>query len=162
MTKCVASPRAAIAEHGTCRFHKFLRTPEKGPKSWKSANFPKKEEKKKKRFSWKSQKRQGKKKIYLKFPERRVPAHQPIYKLSITSMIWNISIDQLGLSAWLCSLPAPAHISWIWETGKSPWFHSNNWKHQCYQHSSGTKSKTLQLLGGKLALSQLKPGQQVQ
>jgi len=41
-----------------------------------------------------------------------------------------------GTSMW------PA-LSWIWETGKkSPWFHSNNWKHQCYQHSSRTKSKT--------------------
>ena len=33
-------------------------------------------------------------------------------------------------------------ISWTWETGRSPWFHSNNWKHQYYQHSSRTKSKT--------------------
>jgi len=38
--------------------------------------------------------------------------------------------------------PAPAHllVSWMWETGKGPWFYSNNWK-QCYQHSS-PKSKT--------------------
>ena len=41
---------------------------------------------------------------------------------------------------------------------KSPWFHGNNWKHQCYQHSSHTRSKTQQLLGRKLTLSQLKPG----
>ena len=41
---------------------------------------------------------------------------------------------------------------------KSPWFLSNNWKHQCYQHSSRTKSKTQQLLRGTLTLSQLKPG----
>ena len=62
---------------------------------------------------------------------------------------------------WLCSLPAPAHllISWTRETGKSPSFRSNNWKHQSYQLSSGTKSKTQQLLRGKLTLSQLKPGQ---
>jgi len=75
------------------------------------------------------------------------------------SMVWNISIGQLGLAAWLCSLPAPAHLlsSWIWGTGKSPWFHSSNWKHQCYQHSSSTKSKTQQLLRGKLTLSQPKP-----
>ena len=36
---------------------------------------------------------------------------------------------------------------------------SNNWKHQCYQQTSCTKTKTQQLLGGKLTLSQLKPGQ---
>ena len=50
------------------------------------------------------------------------------------------------------------HISWIWETEKSPWFRSNNRKHQCYQNSSGTKSRTQQLLRGKLTLSQPKPG----
>jgi len=27
------------------------------------------------------------------------------------SMVWNISTRQLGLAAWLCSLPAPAHYS---------------------------------------------------
>jgi len=43
-------------------------------------------------------------------------------------MVWNISIAQLGLAAWLCSLQAPAHLlsSWAWETGKSPWFLSNS------------------------------------
>jgi len=42
-------------------------------------------------------------------------------------------MGHLGLPAWLCSLPAPAHllIRWIWETGKSPWFLRNNWKHRC-------------------------------
>ena len=37
------------------------------------------------------------------------------------------------LAVCLCSLPAPAHLltSWTWETGESPWFLSNNWKHQC-------------------------------
>jgi len=82
------------------------------------------------------------------------------------SMVWNISLGHLELAVWLCSLPAPAHllISWIRETGKSPWFLSNNRKrqcYQCYQHSSRTKSKTQQLLGGILTLSQLKPGQNV-
>ena len=59
------------------------------------------------------------------------------------------------LAAWPCSLPAPAHllISRTRDTGKSPWFLSNNKNHQCYQHSSGTKSKTQQLLGLKLTLS---------
>ena len=64
------------------------------------------------------------------------------------------------LAVWPCSLPAPTHllVSWVWETGKSPRFHSNSWKHQCYQHSSCTKYETQQLLGGKKALSQLQPG----
>jgi len=81
-----------------------------------------------------------------------------IHKLSMPSMVWNISA---GLAAWPCSLPAPACllISWIWETGRSPWFLGNSWKPQCYQHSSHTKSKTQQLLRGKLTLSQPKPGQ---
>ena len=81
----------------------------------------------------------------------------PIYKLNMMSMVWNISIGQLGLAAWLCSLPALVHllVSWRWATGGSPWFLSNNWKHRCYQHSSHIKSKTP---GGKLTLSQPKPG----
>jgi len=67
---------------------------------------------------------------------------------SMTFMVWNIPVGQLGLSVWQCSLPAPAHllINWTWETGKSPWFCSNKWKHQCYQHSSPTKPQTEQLL----------------
>jgi len=56
--------------------------------------------------------------------ERELPVPQPIpsHKLSMMSMVWNISTGQLGLAAWLCSLPAPAHllISRTWETGKSP------------------------------------------
>jgi len=38
------------------------------------------------------------------------PDPTPFYILSMTSMVWNISIGQLGLAAWLCSLPAPAHL----------------------------------------------------
>ena len=34
----------------------------------------------------------------------------PIHKLSMTFMVWHISTGQLGLAAWLCSLPAPAHL----------------------------------------------------
>jgi len=51
-----------------------------------------------------------------------------IYKLGMMSMVWNNSTGQPGLAAWLCSLPAPAHllISWTWETGRGPWFLSNN------------------------------------
>ena len=82
------------------------------------------------------------------------PLAAPFHKLSVTSVVWNISTGQLGPATWLCSLPAPARllISWTWEMGRSPWFHSNNWKHQCYQHSSCTKSKLQQLLGGKLTI----------
>ena len=94
--------------------------------------------------------------------EKRVsaPWPTPIHKPSMTSMVWNISIDQLGLAAWLCSLPAPAHllISQTQETEETPWFLSSNWKHQYCQHSSLTKSKTQKVLGGKLTPSQPKPG----
>jgi len=60
--------------------------------------------------------------------ESPVPCATPIYILSMPSTIWNISIGQLGLAAWLCSLPAPAHllISQTWETEKSLRFLSNN------------------------------------
>jgi len=39
-----------------------------------------------------------------------VPRPTSIYKLSMTSMVWNSSTGQLGLAVWLCSLPAPAHL----------------------------------------------------
>jgi len=62
--------------------------------------------------------------------QKRVPAPwpTPIYMLSMTSMVWNISFGQLGLDAWLCSLPALVHllISWTWATETSAWFLSNN------------------------------------
>jgi len=32
----------------------------------------------------------------------------PIHKLRMMSVIWNISIGQLGLAVWLCFLSAPA------------------------------------------------------
>jgi len=43
---------------------------------------------------------------------RKLPAPwpNPIHNLSMMSMVWNISTGQLGLAAWLCSLPAPAHL----------------------------------------------------
>ena len=87
------------------------------------------------------------------------PPSQPQF-INWAWYLW-YGIDQLGLAVCLCSLPAPADLltSWTWETGKIPWFLSNNWKHQCYQHSFHAKSKTQQLLGGKLTLSQPKPGQ---
>ena len=121
---------------------------------------------------WNSQKKDCTGKVWSPRQERiwihgkeNIPAPwpTPIYKLSMMSMVGNISIGQLGLAAWLCSLPAPAHLllSWTGETGKSPWFHSNNWKYQCYQCSSRTKSNTQQLLRGKLTISQPKPGHPV-
>jgi len=55
---------------------------------------------------------------------KRVAPSQPtpIYILSMTSMVWNISIGQLGLADGLCSLPAPAHllINQTRETERSP------------------------------------------
>jgi len=60
---------------------------------------------------------------------KRIPVLWPasIYKLSIMSMVSSISIGQLGLDAWLCSLTASAHLLIIsaWETRKSPLFLSN-------------------------------------
>jgi len=55
------------------------------------------------------------------------PQPTPIYKLSMTYMVWNISIGQLGVAAWLCSLPALAHLllSQTRETEKSTLFFSN-------------------------------------
>ena len=57
-----------------------------------------------------------------KIIKRKIPAPcpTPIYKLRTTSVVWNILVGWLGLSAWLCFLPTPAHllISWTWETGK--------------------------------------------
>ena len=50
------------------------------------------------------------------------PRPTPVYKQSMISMLWNISISQLGLAAWLCSLPALVHllIRRTWETEKRP------------------------------------------
>jgi len=39
-----------------------------------------------------------------------LPPANPIHKLSMLSMVWNISVGQLGLAAWFCSLQAPAHL----------------------------------------------------
>ena len=140
------SPQAAITEPQTLGFLRILWNSQKSLNLQKSFNSWMRADSN----LWKKQ-------------EEQIPPTQPtlIYKLSMTSMVWTISTGQLGLAVWLCSLPAPAQlvISWIWATGKSPWFHRNNWKHQCYQHSSHTKSKTQQLLEGKLSPSQLKPGQ---
>jgi len=44
--------------------------------------------------------------------KERIPASWPtlIYKLSIMSVLRNISTGQLGLAIWLCLLPSPAHL----------------------------------------------------
>ena len=48
------------------------------------------------------------------------PQPAPVYMLSMTSVVRSISTGQPGLAAWLCSLPAPAHLlfSQTWETEK--------------------------------------------
>jgi len=92
-------------------------------------------------------------------PSRQLPAPQPTptHKLSMTFTVQNISISQP-----VCAPSQLLHTCSLAEhekLEKSPWLHSNNWKHQCYQHSSCTKSKPQQLLGGNLTLPQPKPGQ---
>ena len=74
---------------------------------------------------------------------------------------WHLWYGVFPLDSLAMLSPGPACllISWLWETGKSPWYHSSNWKHQGYQYSSQTKSKTQQLLGGTLTLLQPKPWQ---
>ena len=49
------------------------------------------------------------------------------------SMVQSISIGQLELAAWPCSLLAPAHllISQTWKTKKSTCFLIKNCKYQC-------------------------------
>jgi len=44
--------------------------------------------------------------------KEKIPDPQPtlLYILSMPPSLWNISVGQLGLSAWLCPLPAPAHL----------------------------------------------------
>jgi len=63
----------------------------------------------KKLNSWKSLKL-WKKRGFMEKSRFLPPRPTPTYKLSVTSMLWNIYVGQLGLAAWLCSLPAPAHL----------------------------------------------------
>jgi len=49
----------------------------------------------------------GKKTLTEKGPCLRPTAS---YKWSMTSVVWNISTGQVGLAAWLCSLPALVHL----------------------------------------------------
>jgi len=50
------------------------------------------------------------------------PQAVPIYKLLMASMVWNISIGELGFGAWLCPLPPLVQLLVIptWETAKRP------------------------------------------
>jgi len=76
-----------------------------------------------------------------------------VYILSMTSMVWNISLGQLGLAAWLCCLPALVHliISPTQETEKRSLISLQQLKSSVYyQHSSHNKFKTQQLLGRKI------------
>jgi len=54
-------------------------------------------------------------------PDSCFPQPTPIYIQSMMSMVWNTSVSSLGLAAWLCCLPAPAHllVSLTWETEKT-------------------------------------------
>jgi len=77
-------------------FAELAKLMEKRSNSQKSSNFRKKEDKR----------------AFL--PLSQPPTH----KLSMTFMVWNISIGQLGLSAWLGSCLAPAHH----------WLNTGDWK----------------------------------
>ena len=92
--------------------------------------------------------------------ENRVPGPLPvpIYILSMASMVSSISVGQLGLAAWLCSLPASAHQPNLGNCKKASISQQQLKPSVYYQHSSHTKSKTQEVLGRKLTLSQPKPG----
>ena len=100
-----------------------------------------------------------------KWEEQRAPCpapqRAPVHKLSTTSMVWNNSIGLLGCLSGCapCQLLPTCSSAEYEKLEKGSWFHSNNWKHQCYQHFSCSKCRRQQLLRGKLTLSQLKPGQ---
>ena len=125
-------------EPGTHGFHKFHKIPKKD---------------------------QTLRKVWTQRKEKELPA--PPGQPPFVYWAWCLwyGIFPLAILGWLpgCAPSQLLHryslISWVWETGRSPWFLRNNWKHQCYWHSSGSKPKTQQLLGGKLTLSQPKPGQ---
>jgi len=68
------------------------------PNSWKKAKLMEKGLNSRKRFNLSTKKR---------FP---APLPAPIYKMGMTSIVWNISAGQLGLAAQLCSLPALVHL----------------------------------------------------
>jgi len=71
----------------------------------------------------KSQKKDGTHRKQTEVREKASSCPQPthIYTPSMMSMVWNISISQPGLAAWLRSLPAPVQLlfSQTWETENS-------------------------------------------
>ena len=95
-------------------------------------------------------------------PINILPLANPLHNLITTFIVWNISIGQLGyLSGYaLAQLPHTCSLAEFKKLEKSL-IYSNNRKHQCYQNSSHTKSKTQQLLRSKLTLFQLKSGHRV-
>ncbi len=92
---------------------------------------------------------------------RYPPSPAPTYILSMTFMAWNTLFGQFGSIMLSVFLPASC-ICKLARLGKQDGVLGlihNNWYHQgVYQHSSHTKSKTHQLLRGKLTPSLLKPG----
>ncbi len=93
---------------------------------------------------------------------RYPPSPAPTYILSMTFMAWNTLFGQFGSIILSVFLPASC-ICTLARLGKQDGVLGlihNNWYHQgVYQHSSHTKSKTYQLLRGKLTPSLLKSGQ---
>jgi len=77
---------------------------------WIFANFTKLPKKDQIPEKFKLQYKRGFKLTEMRKKEIPAPLSTPIHKLSTTSMVWNIPIGQLGRAAWLCSLPAPAHL----------------------------------------------------
>ena len=75
--------------------HKFLETPKEDQTPEKKIELPDK-----RRFELTENEGQ------------KVPAPWPtlIHKLNMTPMLWKISVGQLGLAVWLCSIPAPTHL----------------------------------------------------
>ena len=89
--------------------------------------------------------------------EKRKRASCPPCRPPFINWAWRpwYGILLLASLGWLpgCAPSQLLHTCSLAECGgleESPWFHSNNWKHQCYQHSPHAESKTQQLLGGKL------------
>ena len=120
-----------------------------------------------KRTSWKSSNSQTREDSNSQKTGRAVsplpPQPTPIPKPSTVFMVCSISNSQLGCLSG-CAPSQLLHtcsLAGYEKLGKSPLFHSNKWKHQCYQHFSRTKSRMEKVLGGRLIMSQLKWGQPV-
>lgn len=107
-------------------------------------------------------------------PEQPAPPPRPatpIYCLAWRQMVWNIHLASLGQLSWVCPLPAPAappacSLAGQSEKPKSPWPGVNTALQQLkHQHVISAlliliqNIAPYQLLGGKLTLSWLEPGQ---